>query len=335
MAVDRSDRSRAPVSAGYARAFLRHFARTEAERKSLLAGAGIDEAAINQPGAEMPTAGLAALVANVTRAHGELWALSATTVWSQPLQGGLDVATRTAPTLAAALAVGAHYCPVVAPFLRARVRTSEKALRFEVEPALDIGEADWRSIALAVALNTHASFIQVLEDDMAECAYEFPWPSPVDDARLKALFACRLTFGARAFAFVAPRRLAGRRAPFADPLLHEKAVAALEVLRERVFGGEDLADAIRRHVESALPRRLTETQAARRLGWSRRTLQRRLADAGQSFRPLLDETLRARARSMLEKGELSRDEIAAALGYSDSTSFSRACRRWFGPHAGR
>jgi AraC-like DNA-binding protein len=40
--------------------------------------------------------------------------------------------------------------------------------------------------------------------------------------------------------------------------------------------------------------------------------------------------LRERARTMLAEGTQSRDEMATALGYTDATSFSRACRRWFG-----
>jgi len=82
-------------------------------------------------------------------------------------------------------------------------------------------------------------------------------------------------------------------------------------------------------VAGALPRRLGEDEAARRLGVSRRTLVRRLAAEGVTFRGLLDVTLRERARVMLDQRNVSRDAIAARLGYADPTSFSRACRRWF------
>jgi AraC-like DNA-binding protein len=45
---------------------------------------------------------------------------------------------------------------------------------------------------------------------------------------------------------------------------------------------------------------------------------------------LLDAELKARARGLLDEGRLSRTEMADALGFDDPTSFSRACRRWFG-----
>jgi AraC-like DNA-binding protein len=56
---------------------------------------------------------------------------------------------------------------------------------------------------------------------------------------------------------------------------------------------------------------------------------RRLAKAGLSYRSLVDNMLRARAEAMRAAGKLSREEMAAALGYAEATSFSRACRRWF------
>jgi AraC-like DNA-binding protein len=65
------------------------------------------------------------------------------------------------------------------------------------------------------------------------------------------------------------------------------------------------------------------------MGVSRRTLVRRLADAGVGYRRLADDELRRRAERLLRSGALSHAEIAIELGYSEPTSFSRACRRWF------
>jgi AraC-like DNA-binding protein len=65
------------------------------------------------------------------------------------------------------------------------------------------------------------------------------------------------------------------------------------------------------------------------LGLSRRTLIRRLADAGLNYRELVDAELKSRAQRWLESGTLSKSEISERLGFADVTGFSRACRRWF------
>jgi AraC-like DNA-binding protein len=76
--------------------------------------------------------------------------------------------------------------------------------------------------------------------------------------------------------------------------------------------------------------RLDSPSVARALGVSRRTLARRLAETDTSFRTLLDAEIKARASRLLSSQTLSRPEMAEQLGYRDPTSFSRACRRWFG-----
>lgn len=333
MAETPEQRARAPVSAGYARALVKHYAPSGEERAALLATLDLDAMFLDRPGAEMPVEELIALLAAIARRYGEDWPLAATAVWSNPLQGALDVATRTAPTIVAALAVAADHGPTFVPFLRARLRTSGRAAWIEFEPALRMEEAAWRTIALAVALNVQMRFGEVLEDGFAEATMIFPWNGPGCDERLRTRFACRLKFGARAFAFEVPRALCERRSPFADPALHANALASLEEARLRVFGARSIVESVRRMAEAALPRRLSEAEAARSLHCSRRTLQRRLADASAGYRETLDGVLRDRARRMLDVRNLSRDDMAAALGYTDSTSFSRACRRWFGTPA--
>jgi AraC-like DNA-binding protein len=69
--------------------------------------------------------------------------------------------------------------------------------------------------------------------------------------------------------------------------------------------------------------------AARALGTSRRTLQRRLEENGLVYRDILDTARRRQALEVLHTNVTVRD-AASALGYADLSSFRRAVRRWTG-----
>jgi AraC-like DNA-binding protein len=68
---------------------------------------------------------------------------------------------------------------------------------------------------------------------------------------------------------------------------------------------------------------------AAELGTSARTLKRRLADDQTKYSDLVDSVQSARAMALL-RSELTVDEVANRLGYSDSANFTRAFRRWTG-----
>ena len=73
----------------------------------------------------------------------------------------------------------------------------------------------------------------------------------------------------------------------------------------------------------------TRIQAiARALGTSARSLQRRLAIAGVSYRQLVDVARKDAAERYLSDTCLSIGEIAYLLGYSEAAAFNRAFRRW-------
>lgn len=71
-------------------------------------------------------------------------------------------------------------------------------------------------------------------------------------------------------------------------------------------------------------------RAAVELGLSARTLQRRLAAEGTSYRALLDEVRAQLAEELLASGGLTVGEVARRLGYVEVSSFSQAFRRWYG-----
>ena len=65
-------------------------------------------------------------------------------------------------------------------------------------------------------------------------------------------------------------------------------------------------------------------------GCSSRTLMRHLRAENTSFQVLLDADRKGRAQWLLQQKRLSVEEVAAELGYADTSNFSRTVRRWFG-----
>jgi AraC-like DNA-binding protein len=122
----------------------------------------------------------------------------------------------------------------------------------------------------------------------------------------------------RADALETPRAAPPRSAtapPVAEPIPDDgallefaEALIALDLL-ERMPGLDDLS---------------------RRLNIPRRSLQRRLANAGSSFASLRDEVLKRKSQVLLGESLLPLTEIALELGYADPAHFSRAFRRWTG-----
>jgi AraC-like DNA-binding protein len=88
-------------------------------------------------------------------------------------------------------------------------------------------------------------------------------------------------------------------------------------------------------VRTVLARRLqhgepTEEEVTEMLNVSARTLQRRLGKCGTTFKEILDETRHALALAYLSEPHHSVAEITHLLGFSCSSAFTRAFRRWTG-----
>ncbi|MET0532513.1 MAG: helix-turn-helix transcriptional regulator [Microvirga sp.] len=66
------------------------------------------------------------------------------------------------------------------------------------------------------------------------------------------------------------------------------------------------------------------------LAMSRRTFDRRLKSRGISYKALANEIRFEVACRLLQDTEMSLSQIAAALGYSEASAFTRAFRRWSG-----
>jgi AraC-like DNA-binding protein len=246
------------------------------------------------------------------------------------MQGALEVAVRSAPTVGDGMDVVRRFGHVRAPFLGIELQRDRKALHLLCRNTVEIEPATWRSLSLTVMLGVTGMLAPLMEGRASEMEVRFPWPQPSYVSRLREALAAQVAFGGKELSLSVPLGLCAEPLPFADVRLHASAIAELESTSGRIHESNRLLLKLQDLLSRKRRGRLNEEEAALELGMSRRTLVRRLSESGTSFRQLLDAELKARARGLLDEGRLSRSEMADALGFDDPTSFSRACRRWFG-----
>src|SRR5450830_1290473 len=74
---------------------------------------------------------------------------------------------------------------------------------------------------------------------------------------------------------------------------------------------------------------------AKKMSVSKRTLQRLLRKAGQSYKELVNETRRSQTEFLLGNSQCSLQEAAYHVGFRELSSFYRACHQWYGMTPGQ
>ena len=115
----------------------------------------------------------------------------------------------------------------------------------------------------------------------------------------------------------------------ADPMV--RALLEEHIHKLKGVQGFGFSDDIRRLLRARLTsNRCSAEDIAAVLAVHRRTLSRRLKDGGMGYRAITNEIRSEIARQLLEDTEVALGQIAAALGYSEASAFTRSFRRWSG-----
>ena len=97
-------------------------------------------------------------------------------------------------------------------------------------------------------------------------------------------------------------------------------------LRQRQSGG--ITDRVRQQILGDLGLMASLDDVAAAMAISSRTLRRKLDTENTSFRAVVEEERKQMAFQLLTDSDMKIDELAAHLGYTDTSSFTRAFRRW-------
>ena len=155
------------------------------------------------------------------------------------------------------------------------------------------------------------------------------WPAPSYRACYEQVFRCPVEFGARWNALqMHPESLGwtvSQNPRYVFGLLTERADALLAELD----ADTTTAGRLERFMSEVLHRGDMSADAmAKKMGFSRQTLFRRLREEETSFSEVLDGLRHRLAKEYLRGGKLSVNEVAYLVGFSDAPAFSRAFKRW-------
>jgi AraC-like DNA-binding protein len=166
--------------------------------------------------------------------------------------------------------------------------------------------------------------------DFAPLAVYLQRPAPADPQPWHAVFRAPLFFAASENLLRFPRAALEQRLDDGNPELAEHNETVLKRTLEQLQPAT-WTRKVRACLEAQLPAGEPSAEGiAQTLHLSLRSLQRHLADEGSGYESLLSDTRHSLALQHMRDPRCSISEIAYLLGFADTSSFSRAFKRWTG-----
>ncbi|GJD32553.1 HTH-type transcriptional regulator VirS [Methylobacterium adhaesivum] len=237
--------------------------------------------------------------------------------------GPIGVQVRTAGTLGEALARVEAVTPILlqtATWTGLRRRGAQAFYGYGIVERIESGRQANEILALGYLLSTVRHFLGSAWRPNYAVVTGATLAGRTD---IERLLGVEIALGSEAGLVLSPDRLGApnpdRHNPSDSDMLETEPI------------GDDLAACVAHLVELGLDEaRPTIDGIACRLGLSRRTLQRRLGDAGTRYADIQQRVMARRAKALLAGKTLPVGRIALELGYADAAHFTRAFLEWTG-----
>jgi len=245
--------------------------------------------------------------------------------------GALGLAFKAAPTLFGSYSRVARYArlwtSVVAYELQPEGLNTWFVLHRSGDRRLGLRLSNEATLASATALGREVS----QDGTFAPLEVHLSHPAPSVIAHHEAYFGCPVFFGSGRDAILISAESINRPNKLGDEgitqFLQQHLDRELAQITDTKSLNQRTKDLIARALSEGLPKM---EDVAQNLGMSVRSLHRRLADDGMTFRTLTEDTRKELAKGLLRDERYSIAEIAFLTGFSEQSSFNRAFKRWAG-----
>jgi AraC-like DNA-binding protein len=188
---------------------------------------------------------------------------------------------------------------------------------------------DCGHLAPYILMNTARALRRAVGDDVQLLAVCLRHPDGGARAEIERAFGCPVRFLEDDDCLLIPHTMTDREPAMSNPLIAEQMERFAEALLPRTEPApsfiEQVAQTTRALVSMGV--RAERRQVGRRLGVSERTLHRRLAEEGSTFRHVRDAVLWELSEALMSDPELKLETVALSLGFGDAAAFSKAFKR--------
>lgn len=176
----------------------------------------------------------------------------------------------------------------------------------------------------------HTLFSAIIERPFPNTQMRLPYAAPKHWREYEALFGCPVHFEQDELAWQFDLSIMDAPCPARNPATAEICRNLCEQIVEVATELPSLSQQVRARCFDQLPPFPTAAQMADELGISLRSLHRRLATEGETYKGVVDGVRQTLATEFLVNTTVNVEEIAERVGYSDAANFRKAFKRWTG-----
>jgi AraC-like DNA-binding protein len=245
--------------------------------------------------------------------------------------GPLGYLALSSPDLITSLESLRDFLPVRIPFIQLNVSSDLDWVHCTLTVKLETSAVEQRMLQECFAMVIQSLVESVLGREVNDARIELAHSRPAYHRLYRQYLHSKVKFGQPLNTFRLPAKLARQANASGDPDSYALAQELCRKLLAQVpKSALSTADRVKHLLLSNTPGTVTETEVARAMFVSKRTLARRLEKEGDSYRAIRERLLSELAARHLRESGLTVESVATLLGYNDTAAFRKAFYRWYG-----
>jgi len=243
--------------------------------------------------------------------------------------GMIGQAARASRTLGEAMDIVTKYLALRSPLLSFSVFKAAFGTEYILDGSCDLGDTERFMIEAGFAAT--ASFLMELSSEQLNpIKFRFKRKADGEPELYTKILGNGVSFEQHNDSVLIPFRITEQKLSTSNQMNAEEARRYCDTEIEHLPNNSNFKQLVYVSLCSQLSNAPTETDTAKILGCSSRSLRRRLSDEKTSFRDMLNKARCDRGKRLLSTTHMSIEEIAHEIGYVNVGNFSRAFKEWTG-----